>query len=618
MKLQQHNARYNRSSRPIWFVAMMVTVSVLGWMHRLQSTSDSEYIVSLVIDHQSDEDDFKPTRRSMLREMEDKSVLRDREDEAVTEEIDGEEEEKASESDDELKVSTMLANIAIEEANRAKAKQERLQKQVERAAQALKESEVATAQIKAENQEARAQMEADKARLENEMAQREQQQQQAAPSKVSTGSVHVEIDAAATPKTTIEDRQVHFMPLGQVSEKDAFSASWLQRTEDFMTMELDRILICEDAAFRAFRGPRRKMLRMTLDWFDFSLEHLSKWWKMLQIFNSDQVYNTAMERFDSYLGNAATFALEQEQSFIETIAVIAYQPYKDGHEPERAYNLTLKSLAATIESLRRAGFGRVVVVGDGENDTQLTQDTFRRLQKQLDPYTDNTAIISKVGHMEVGYAKFNPEHAVTKQIKKNVPKATLDGLREAFVLSNRDRTPAEEDYVEVWLGEKLDWKYVYLTEPDSILQFRTSTLKQLKKEVDNGSLLVPHRLQPIPHETDARGWEKDFLYLPEEDFPDIMDLDGENDSCCDAHMGPQHKPGQKPNHESCGNFWYMCDFSRRKPKAERTHKRIKEYSLMRLTQGTGIVSLTGAEHGRPCLPKKNGVCLPPDLDQENK
>lgn len=611
MKLQHNNARYSRSTRPIWFVAMMVTASVLGWMHRLQSTSDQEYIMSLVVDHQSDEDDVAP-RRSMLRDtMEDKSMLREMEDKTVAEEINGEAEEKA-ESDDELKVATLLANIAIEEANAAKAKQERLQKQVEKAAQSLKESEAATAQLKAENHKARAgaiRMEAVKARLEAEITEREKRRQHQ-PAHPETPQVELSV---ATPKTTttIEDRQVHFMPLGQVNEKDAFSASWLQRTEDFLSMELDRIMICEDAAFRAFRGNRRKMLRMTLDWFDFSLEHLSKWWKMLQIFRSDQVYNTAMERFDSYLGKAATFELEKEQSFIETIAVIAYQPYKDGKAIEQAYNLTLKSLGATIESLRRAGFGRVVVVGDGENDPQLTQDTFRHLQKQLDPSTDNAAIITKVGHMEVGYAKFNPQHAVTKRQEKNVPKATLDGLKEAFVVSKKsERTPEEEDYIKVWLGEKLDWKYVYLTEPDSILQFRTSTLKQLKKEIDGGSLLVPHRLQPVPHETDARGWEKDFLYLPEEDFP-VLDLDGENDSCCDAHLGPQHKPGQKPNHESCGNFWYMCDFTRRKPKAERTHKRIKEYSLMRLTQGTGIVSLTGAEHGRPCLPKKNGVCLPP-------
>ena len=68
---------------------------------------------------------------------------------------------------------------------------------------------------------------------------------------------------------TAPDRKVYFLPFGQVNDKDAFSASWLQKTDDFLSMDFNSIQICEDASFRAYRGARRENLRMTLDWLDF-------------------------------------------------------------------------------------------------------------------------------------------------------------------------------------------------------------------------------------------------------------------------------------------------------------------------------------------------------------
>ena len=68
---------------------------------------------------------------------------------------------------------------------------------------------------------------------------------------------------------SLQDRKVYFMTDQQVNQKDAFSASWLQKTEEFLTMDLESIGICEDAAFRAYRGAKARKLRMTLDWLDF-------------------------------------------------------------------------------------------------------------------------------------------------------------------------------------------------------------------------------------------------------------------------------------------------------------------------------------------------------------
>jgi hypothetical protein len=72
------------------------------------------------------------------------------------------------------------------------------------------------------------------------------------------------------------DTAVYFLPPEQLNQKDGFSASWLQTREDFLSMEIDSIRICEDAAFRAYKGERREKMRMTVDWFDWSVEHVSK------------------------------------------------------------------------------------------------------------------------------------------------------------------------------------------------------------------------------------------------------------------------------------------------------------------------------------------------------
>jgi hypothetical protein len=358
------------------------------------------------------------------------------------------------------------------------------------------------------------------------------------------------------------------------------------------------------------------MLRETADWLDFSIEHLSKWWKMLDIFEQQIVFDSAISKFEKYVGKGKEFPLEKDPAFKETIAVIAFQAYKSDKKQDQAFQLTLMSLGATIESLRRAGFGRVVVVGNGEKDEKATQETFRYLKEQIDGKKAK-GDVSQIGNMEVGFTEFSFEDAKTKHLEKNIPRATLFGLRDAFYLSEKkekQRAANETEYMKTWLGEdQKNWKYVYLTEPDSILQSRPSTLATLKEEVDKGTVLVPHRLQPIPHESDVRGSERNWLYIPEKEFETVMELDaiGEGDACCDEYQSGDG-PG-KTEFENCGNFWYMCPFGKRR---KGDFSRLKPYKLMRLGQGTGIVSLASNEHARRCIPKRNGICQPPWLSQK--
>lgn len=70
-------------------------------------------------------------------------------------------------------------------------------------------------------------------------------------------------------------RQVHFLPGDQLSINDMFSATWLQPVENFLKMNVANIKTVEDGCFQAFR-PDLGAVRMTLDWLDFSVEHMSK------------------------------------------------------------------------------------------------------------------------------------------------------------------------------------------------------------------------------------------------------------------------------------------------------------------------------------------------------
>ena len=67
------------------------------------------------------------------------------------------------------------------------------------------------------------------------------------------------------------------------------------------------------------------------------------------------------------------------------------------------------------------------------------------------------------------------------------------------------------------------------------------------------------------------------------------------------------------HHQHQFAVWYMCDLNSDVPVENRTFANLKHYQLIRLKHGTGIVHVSGTEHGRRCLPHKNGpeICQPP-------
>ena len=138
-----------------------------------------------------------------------------------------------------------------------------------------------------------------------------------------------------------------------------------------------------------------------------------------------------------------------------------------------------------------------------------------------DPSLPEPGGVKRVGHMEVEFARGHNGHATTDHHTKNIPRAVLLGLRDAFGIAEKGAN--DHDAVvtmRTWLGDHPEdyWKFVYLTEPDSILATRPSTLQTIKEHAENGSVLIPWRLQPIPHESDVKGAHQAFRYLKAEGF----------------------------------------------------------------------------------------------------
>jgi hypothetical protein len=190
-----------------------------------------------------------------------------------------------------------------------------------------------------------------------------------------------------------------------------------------------------------------------------------------------------------------------------------------------------------------------------------------------------------------------------------MPRAALAGLMKAL-------QGTDPSWTKRWLGDETDsgkWKYVYLTEPDTLLQTRPSTVRHLKEQLDAGFILLPYRIQPIPYEGDAMNSSLRHLVpvsfktprmLNSMDARDVSDGRGPVawSACCDEQDGARRPCHLYDPRGFCGPFWWEAGF------ATTNHSRLTHYDLIRLSHGTGIAVLAGNEHGRRCIPSTMGSC----------
>jgi len=346
---------------------------------------------------------------------------------------------------------------------------------------------------------------------------------------------------------------------------DCFSASWLMNINRFMDINIDKIQTCEDACFQPLRQ-YKSHVRMTRDWLEFTVEHMSKWWKIIDIFKHNQTLELFIEMLDRF-GHEPI--VEKVKSKLDkTIAIIAFMPYGGETIKGQSQALTASMLKACIRSMSRYGIGRVVVV------VPTVSDRNKFSQKVPNMFGETTVVFRVAKTVK------------TKFISTNMPFGAIAGLQQAFKSDDDD-----------WLGNENRWNAVYLTEPDTLLHIKPKVFSDLMNGILNEEwILSPHRLQPIPHESDLPFPLSPVMVVPNNEHHKVTIVDSYTTCCWDSgNDRPYGAKGTRHQHPNkCNNYWYMCGFR------SGDHSSIQPYSLMRLSKGIGITMLMGSEHGRQC------------------
>jgi hypothetical protein len=399
--------------------------------------------------------------------------------------------------------------------------------------------------------------------------------------------------------TTETKRKVEFLTESDFfGENEMYSGMWWQNRTVFLTDHFERITSSEGASFAAFNRQGQKPgggVRLTRDWLDMMVEHLSKYVKHLDSHYNKQlaVRERLVEIMQNYIHNAVGYPTNEETE--EELAVhstIAILPLKAAaEEPEN--ELIVLEMGATLVSLWKVGIGRAIVVGLSESEQKLAQDTFALLKEKL-----------AIRPMELAYVQ---TVAATIEESLLVPRVALVGLQKVMESDNTDAAAQQ-----AWLGsDPSRWKYVYFTEPDLILQTRLSALSAITQVLKEGKLMAAHRLELIPHQRDIPQIDDYRFVLPDtESFANITQL-GINDVCCDQGKYYPANRDDTTTPESmngvCPDFWLRCGFDRKDKDYKdpavivELHRRLLQYPFFSLPSGTGVPLVS--EHQRMCVPR---------------
>ncbi|CAK0799970.1 unnamed protein product [Prorocentrum cordatum] len=325
---------------------------------------------------------------------------------------------------------------------------------------------------------------------------------------------------------------------------DMFSASWLMNASLFMRMKavgMGGIETVEDGCLSVFHQAKGlgAPVAITNDWLDFSVEHLSHYWRAAGVCNNLSTFDDFNSRLDRYISHVQVL---DPSPLHDTIAILAFMPYKC-LVPDTGRSLTRRLLTATLKSLQRAGIGRVVVVSD----------------KPTHEYEPRSV---SFGNTEVAFVTVDASTTKSKFIERNIPRGAIYGLQQAI----RSKDVG-------WLGHDTGrWQSVFLTEPDQILHFKPRSIVDLARAVESGFVLAPHRLQPVPHPSDVRVPENPIpetssafkVETVESDDVKCIDAGGDHPGDVDLHPSGSHEPG-------CSTWWWKCGFK------DGNHSRLDHY-----------------------------------------
>jgi hypothetical protein len=442
-------------------------------------------------------------------------------------------------------------------------------------------------------------------------------------------------------KTNTTQLPLNLIPKKNLNFLDQFSDSWLLNKKSFLNLNVDTMPFVEQACFQVMSN---REARMFVDWTDFMVEHMSKWWGELRIMSDadSAMFDHTIAIFHKFVVKKCvehqTNRRTTKSALHETIAMIAFQAYRSVHKG-RGHKLSYYSLAATLGSLLNLGCGRILVVGYNAEDMRHVEVAFQLLKSVMNEKNEiistNMTIAFTIGQTELAYVRIpNQSWVKTSGYAVNMPKGTLQGMQLAIQgrLNHRDHNTT----IDEWLGTAYNasyWKYFYLTEPDTILHTKRQLLPSLRQGLDEGMMFLPHRLQPLPHEFNlpaAEGNEKKNHDKAEEKhisdqykgrfipgdvhpFSNITFLDPLNsdDHCCDAGAewpGRSEEFGEKQF--PCETWWWACSYSdkhqiRNLSRLEilEKNKRLIPYPMMSLRSGTGVI-IGPSEQGRRCFPSK--------------
>jgi len=421
-----------------------------------------------------------------------------------------------------------------------------------------------------------------------------------------------------------------------------YSGVWYANREKFLKIKVSNMKTLEAATHHLI--PAANEVRMARDWFDFSVEHISHWFKHFQkgpklsASDSEEVMQKIVQTIKQYLHKDGTQYLTAENSAMrETIALLPLYdieesgqtevslrlpmttPKSANPDKERSKIVTMYSVAATIWSMHKIGIRRVVVAGRTDEQPLLVKTVFWIINDLIETSmrkgeNSDNALFHPIELVFIN--AFNETLAATNRAGKKLVLLPQHAIQKLQFAMKGMLNPSE---TQVMLGNDPSyWRYVYFTEADLILHSRPSALPSFRQHLDAGDAIAAYRFQVLPHEADFPELKYPGQLVPNLGvFSDVKDLNPQNgDACCD--LGDTW-PGKEHGKCGAGVFWLYCGFPKNKEDgtskkkytneadALEAHKRLVKYPMLRIQSGLGVVVV--GSHARVCRPSKVGSCV---------